>query len=85
MRKIQIYCDAITYFLPLCHYYFDGMNKLKEILRKQGRSNKWLAVQLGKSENTIGSWCANKTQPKLNDIEKICKILTIKSTDIISI
>ncbi len=61
------------------------MNKLKDILRYQGRSNKWLAQQLGKSENTIGSWCANKTQPKLSDIDKICKLLNIKSTDIISI
>jgi putative transcriptional regulator len=61
------------------------MNKLREILRAQGRSKKWLAEQLGKSENTIGSWCSNKTQPKSSDIQSICKLLNIKSTGLLSI
>ncbi|MFY0602271.1 MAG: helix-turn-helix transcriptional regulator [Cyclobacteriaceae bacterium] len=53
------------------------MNRVKEILVIQGRSQKWLAEELGKTTNTIASICNNKTQPHLLDLKKIADILNV--------
>ena len=46
------------------------LNRLKAALAEQGKTNRWLSEQLGKSENTVSRWCANKTHPKKKvDIE----------------
>ena len=36
------------------------MNRIKVVLAEKQRTNRWLAEQMGKSENTISSWCSNK-------------------------
>ena len=41
------------------------LNRLKAALAEQGRTNRWLSEQLGKSENTVSRWCANKVQPSI--------------------
>ena len=33
------------------------INRLKAILIEQGRSGKWLAMQLGKDPATVSQWC----------------------------
>ena len=40
-----------------------AINRIKVVLVEKQRTNKWLAEQLGKSENTISKWCSNKVQP----------------------
>lgn len=39
---------------------------------EKGRSNKWLAQQIGKVPATVSKWCINATQPGL---EHYCKSL----------
>ena len=39
------------------------MNRIKEVLEKQGRSQKWLAAQIGKSYNMVNSYVQNRRQP----------------------
>ena len=34
------------------------LNRLKVALAEQGKTNRWLSEQLGKSENTVSRWCA---------------------------
>ncbi|MCP4493937.1 MAG: helix-turn-helix transcriptional regulator [Gammaproteobacteria bacterium] len=53
------------------------INRVKEILVIQGKSQKWLAQELGKTTNTIASICNNKTQPHLKDLKSIAKILDV--------
>lgn len=40
------------------------LNRLKIVLVEKQRKSKWLAEQLGKSENTISKWCSNKYNPR---------------------
>ena len=41
------------------------LNRIKTVLVDKGKSNKWLAEQLGKDPATIGKWCTNTSQPSL--------------------
>lgn len=53
------------------------LNRLKAALAEQGRTNRWLSEQLGKSENTISRWCANKVQPSIQQLIEIANILDV--------
>lgn len=60
-----------------------AINRIKVVLAEQRRTNKWLAEQLGKSENTISKWCSNKVQPSLENLIEIAKILDIDVRDLL--
>ena len=59
------------------------MNKLKDILKKQGRSQLWLANQLEITKSTMSTWCNNRTQPSLEKLYKIAEILNVDVTDLL--
>ena len=48
------------------------------MLVEKQRTSKWLAEQLGKSENTVSKWCSNKVQPSLEILYEIAKLLDIE-------
>ncbi|RUL59654.1 helix-turn-helix transcriptional regulator [Prevotella koreensis] len=52
-------------------------NRLKIVLVEQGRTNRWLAEQLGKTEHTVSRWCQNKTQPSISILVQIAQILDV--------
>ena len=54
-----------------------NLNRLKVVLVEQGKTGKWLAEQLGKSNWTVSKWCSNIIQPDLQTIDKIATILNI--------
>lgn len=53
------------------------LNRLKAVLADQGRTSRWLAEQIGKSENTVSRWCANKVQPSIQQLNEIASILDV--------
>jgi transcriptional regulator with XRE-family HTH domain len=53
------------------------LNRLKAVLADQGRTSRWLAEQIGKSENTVSRWCANKVQPSIQQLHEIATILDV--------
>ena len=55
----------------------ENLNRLKAVLADSGKTNKWLAEQLGKDPVTISKWCTNTTQPDLQTLAKISELLTI--------
>lgn len=55
----------------------ENLNRLKAVLADTGRTNKWLAEQLGKDPVTISKWCTNTTQPDLQTLSKISDILDV--------
>ncbi len=59
------------------------LNKLKEILKAQGRSQKWLAQQLGKSENTMSLWVTNQVQPGLEDLYRVAGLLDVEVSELL--
>ena len=59
------------------------INRIKIMLVEKQRTSKWLAEQLGKSENTVSKWCSNKVQPSLENLYEIAKLLDIEVRSLI--
>ena len=53
------------------------MNRIKVVLAEKQRTNRWLAEQMGKSENTISRWCSNMSQPSIAQLQEIANLLDI--------
>jgi transcriptional regulator with XRE-family HTH domain len=53
------------------------MNRIKEVLKIQGRAQAWLAIKIGKSYVVVTNYCNNKTQPSLATLNKIAKALEV--------
>ncbi len=53
------------------------MNRIKVTLVEKQKTNKWLAEQMGKSENTISRWCSNKSQPSIAQLQEIANLLDV--------
>lgn len=55
----------------------ENLNRLKAVLADSGKTNKWLAEQLGRDPVTISKWCTNTTQPDLLTLSKISALLKV--------
>ncbi|MCL3852926.1 helix-turn-helix transcriptional regulator [Parabacteroides sp. GYB001] len=53
------------------------MNRIKVVLAERQRTNRWLAEQMGKSENTVSRWCSNKSQPSIAQLQEIANLLDV--------
>ena len=53
------------------------INRIKEILDEKGISQTWLATKLNKSFNTVNSYVCNRSQPTLETLLTIAKILNV--------
>lgn len=53
------------------------MNRIKVTLVEKQKTNRWLAKQMGKSENTISRWCSNKSQPSIVQLQEIATLLGV--------
>lgn len=56
-----------------------AINRLKVVLVEHGKTNKWLAEQLGKNETTVSRWCTNEVQPSLETMFEIADLLKINA------
>ena len=59
-------------------------NRLKVVLAEQNKSGKWLALQLGKTENTISRWVRNINQPTVEQLFDIAKILNVDVRELLN-
>ena len=59
------------------------MNRIKEVLENQGRSQKWLAGKLGKSYNMVNAYVQNRQQPRLEVLFEIAEILEVKPKELL--
>lgn len=53
------------------------MNRIKEVLKEQGRTQTWLAEQIGKSYVVVTNYCNNNTQPSIPVLRQIAEALDI--------
>ncbi|MBQ5719700.1 MAG: helix-turn-helix transcriptional regulator [Alistipes sp.] len=60
------------------------MNCLKEILKKRGIKQTWLAERLGKSFCIVNSYVCNRRQPSIEVLFEIAKILNVEPKDLIA-
>ena len=59
------------------HKSNEQYNRIKVVLVEPGKTNRWLAEQIGKQENTISRWCLNKVQPSLPHLTEIAEVLDV--------
>ncbi|WP_444302073.1 helix-turn-helix transcriptional regulator [Leyella stercorea] len=59
------------------------LNRLKLLLVEKKKTGLWLAEQLGKDKTTISKWCTNSSQPDVECLIKISKLLNVKLSDIL--
>ena len=53
------------------------INRIKVVLVDKKRTNKWLAEQLDKDPATVSKWCTNTSQPSLETLLEIAKLLEV--------
>ena len=61
------------------------LNRIKTALVDKGKTNKWLAEQLGKEPATVSKWCTNACQPSLEMMITISKLLKVDLNDLVRI
>ena len=59
------------------------LNRLKIVLVEKKRTGKWLAEVLKKNEATISRWCTNESQPSIETLFEIAKVLDIDVKDLL--
>ncbi len=59
------------------------LNRIKTALVDKGKTNKWLAEQLGKDPATVSKWCTNAAQPTLETLMQIAKLLDVQTDDLL--
>ena len=53
------------------------MNRIKEVLKQQGRTQTWLAEKIGKSYVVATNYCNNNAQPSIEVLIKIAEVLDV--------
>lgn len=61
----------------------ERINRIKVVLVEQNRTGKWLAEQLHKNEATISRWCSNTSQPSLEMLVEIARVLDVDARNLI--
>lgn len=61
----------------------ERINRLKVVLAEKGKTNKWLAEQLGKDSSTISKWVTNSSQPTLEMLIQIARVLEVDIKDLL--
>ncbi|WP_041566891.1 helix-turn-helix domain-containing protein [Nonlabens dokdonensis] len=59
------------------------MNRIKEVLEAKGIKQIWLSEQLNKSYNIVNGYVQNRSQPSLEVLFEIAKILNVEPKDLL--
>ena len=59
------------------------LNRIKMVLVEKHRTSKWLSEQLGKDPTTVSKWCTNSSQPPLESLMKITRLLDVELKDLV--
>ena len=54
------------------------LNRLKVVMAEKELSNIWLSEKLGFSQATVSKWMTNSSQPNLEMLIKISKVLNVE-------
>lgn len=60
------------------------INRLKVVLAEKRRTNKWLCEQLNVIPSTVSKWCTNSSQPDLETLVKISRLLDVELDDLVN-
>ena len=60
------------------------INRIKVVLVEKKRTNKWLAEQLGKDPATVSMWCTHSSQPGLETLLEIARVLDVDIKELLN-
>jgi putative transcriptional regulator len=52
--------------------------RLAAALTAAGKTQGWLAGELGRSEGTVSHWCSGRSRPGWEEVEKIARLLGVE-------
>jgi transcriptional regulator with XRE-family HTH domain len=58
-------------------------NRIKAVLAEKGKTNNWLAEELGKNRTTVSKWCTNVMQPTMETLYEIAEVLDVDVRDLL--
>ena len=59
------------------------INRIKAVLAEVGKTNVWLAEQLGVNQTTVSKWCTNTCQPDLYTLSRIEELLNVSRRELL--
>ena len=59
------------------------LNRLKVVMAEKNLSNIWLSEKLGVSQATVSKWMTNTSQPNLEMLIKISKVLNVEISELL--
>ena len=81
VKNLHYICEVIIILRDMQ----TDINRLKVVLAEKKRTNKWLCEQLGVNPSTVSKWCTNSSQPDLQTLVKISKLLEVSVDDLLRI
>ena len=78
-QKVYVYLG----YIKLCNMEVRDINRLKLVLVEKKRTAKWLAEELQKAPATVSKWCTNTSQPSLETLLEIAKLLEVDVKDLL--
>ena len=57
------------------------LNRLKVVMAEKDLSNIWLSEKLGVSQATVSKWMTNFSQPNIETLIKISKVLDVEVSE----
>lgn len=60
-----------------------SINRIKVVLAEKQKTNKWLAEQLGKDPAVVSKWCTNKSQPSIEILISISKLMEVDINELL--
>lgn len=63
----------------------EAINRIKVVLADKNKKNKWLAEQLGRDPATVSKWCTNTSQPGVETLIEIARLLEVEVGDLLRV
>lgn len=60
------------------------INRIKVVLVEKKKTNKWLCEQLNVNPSTVSKWCTNSSQPDIETLIRISKLLNVEMEDLLN-
>ncbi|WP_304522552.1 helix-turn-helix transcriptional regulator [Bacteroides acidifaciens] len=60
------------------------INRIKVVLVEKKKTNKWLCEQLNVNPSTVSKWCTNSSQPDIETLIRISKLLEVDMEDLLN-
>ena len=62
----------------------NDINRLKVVLAEKKKTNKWLCEQLNVNPSTVSKWCTDSSQPDIETLIKISKLLGVAMDELLN-